>query len=341
MKFLNSAALLSFLVFCLYNGCCAFQKKSSSSFSRKKITSSVLSKEKLWIPKPAAAVQDIVANLDVTQKNEKKTNSQVPVQQPILSVTNSADNVILTGYTKTGVQLSARLATEQDFINIAKLRLSIFALCNPLLRSRFVNRSVELIKERRDLGSVCIVVTAEDPSLGRPVCSDNLSATNETSSWDCGGIIGSLECSVHEFGKSTMAVSAYETDTRAYITEVAVHGDCRRQGVGAFLLAAAEAWARGAGRGGGLWLHVNDLNEPALALYAAAGYGPPPARPEHRDFTDALGLGGTTLGCRHTLLVKDVLAAQPAAAPATTATGAPSRSSGSVPSPHRVARPQV
>lgn len=53
-----------------------------------------------------------------------------------------------------------------------------------------------------------------------------------------------------------------------------------------------------------VFLHVNEINEAALRLYASCGYDEAPDCASNRAFTNSLGLSGGFIGQRHRLLHK-------------------------------------
>ncbi|CAN0449239.1 unnamed protein product, partial [Ectocarpus sp. 8 AP-2014] len=89
-----------------------------------------------------------------------------------------------------------------------------------------------------------------------------------------GHVLGTLECSRHEFDGTPLAVEVEEQGAkiaRLYLTEVAVRSDCRRMGVGRVLLELVDDVAR-ALKTSEVFLHVNEINQAALRLYARCGY---------------------------------------------------------------------
>jgi ribosomal protein S18 acetylase RimI-like enzyme len=114
--------------------------------------------------------------------------------------------------------LSVRVATPDDDMQIANLRLSVFSDFSSELRSQFCARSCQVLADRRLRGATCLVATC--PS-GRNSPSDI--------------ILGSVECSVHEFFATKLGRRRPKYST-LYITEVAVSPSARRCGVGSKLL---------------------------------------------------------------------------------------------------------
>ncbi|CAN0173055.1 unnamed protein product [Ectocarpus fasciculatus] len=74
-------------------------------------------------------------------------------------------------------------------------------------------------------------------------------------------------------------------------------------GVGRVLLELVDDVAR-ALKTSEVFLHVNEINEAALRLYARCGYEEAPNCASNRAFTNSLGLSGGFIGQRHLLLHK-------------------------------------
>ncbi|CAM9483180.1 unnamed protein product [Choristocarpus tenellus] len=76
--------------------------------------------------------------------------------------------------------------------------------------------------ERRRRGAFCLVAEME----GEPAGSEMGLVQDR--------VLGTLECSKHEFIGT--ALDPGDTISRIYLTEVAVREDCRRMGIGTYLL---------------------------------------------------------------------------------------------------------
>jgi len=223
------------------------------------------------------------------------------VQTDSFSVYPEADSTIMS-ITKNDIKFISRKATELDFYGIAELRLSVFSLFNQQLRERFICRSLELMSERKQLGSVCMVVSS---------CQAKHSVFGP-GDWDCysvkeaqtPSIVGSVECSFHEFCRDDVACELHSQKTRLYVTELAVHAEFRRMGIGKLLLRSVDAWAQSNGFSE-IYLHVNDLNEAAVCLYQKEGFSQTSCS-HCSSFTNSLGLGSKKYGQRHTLMKKKV-----------------------------------
>jgi len=115
-------------------------------------------------------------------------------------------------------------------------------------------------------------------------------------------IIGTLECSTHEFDLSPLP----GTGRRLYITEVAVKQEFRRRGVARALLRGLEDLARHQDADV-LYLHVDTENSGALDLYHRAGFVEIDETAETYNFAEALGLhSGSFAKTRHILMRKAV-----------------------------------
>lgn len=113
--------------------------------------------------------------------------------------------------------LSVRVATPEDDFQIANLRLSVFSDFSSDLRQQFCARSCQVLADRRLRGATCLVATRPSNATRSDV------------------ILGSVECSVHEFYATKLGRRRKKYST-FYITEVAVHPSTRRCGIGSKLL---------------------------------------------------------------------------------------------------------
>jgi len=176
--------------------------------------------------------------------------------------------------------ISVHIALPRHDDPIAGLRLSVFNPCaSGDFVERFVRRSLEVIADRRDRGATIILAADEE-----------------------GRVVGSVELSVHEFYGTSLG-AACGAGTVAYVTEVAVCSDFRRQGAGAALFEALHAFARSGGVTS-LYLHVDVCNVAAIALYKKCGYTDSNQHSrEHYEFTRGLNLhDGATGNKRHVLM---------------------------------------
>jgi len=186
--------------------------------------------------------------------------------------------------------MTVRVATEADDVDIANLRLSVFSDFAPEVRAHFCNRSCQVLSNRRLQGATCLVATV--PMTTKMIGDDF--------------VLGSAECSVHEFYGTQLGMSRLP-ESVLYITEVAVNPCARQIGVGRKLLEGVDELAsiRGVET---LYLHVDVTNFAALRLYERAGYQQVDSQdPIFGEFTTKLNLhDGATKGRNHYLLYKDL-----------------------------------
>jgi ribosomal protein S18 acetylase RimI-like enzyme len=119
--------------------------------------------------------------------------------------------------------LTIRLATPDDDLDIANLRLSVFSDFTIDIRKNFVSRSGQVLASRRLQGATCLVCSI-------PTCTNkNVKAKRPDV------VLGSVECSVHEFEGTRLGRLRPECSV-LYVTEVAVSPSARRCGVGTKLM---------------------------------------------------------------------------------------------------------
>jgi ribosomal protein S18 acetylase RimI-like enzyme len=114
-------------------------------------------------------------------------------------------------------RLTVRVATFSDHLDIANLRLSVFSDFSAEMRKTFCSRSLQVLSTRQCRGATCIVATV--PSYG-----SMLSPRPDI-------ILGSAECSDHEFIMTTLGLRR-PPESILYVTEVAVNPAARRKGIG-------------------------------------------------------------------------------------------------------------
>jgi ribosomal protein S18 acetylase RimI-like enzyme len=215
-------------------------------------------------------------------------------------------------------RLIVRTASSDDDIRVAALRLSVFSGFSPEIQGQFCLRSCEAIAKRRRRGAVCVVATAPRLDIYHNDNKTTSRRRDATISENDDIVLGTAECSFHEFF-GTQLGRRRRRRSLLYVTEVAVHPDARRKGVGLYLMEGVEALARRlsstAERKGlddcveTLFLHVDVLNDAAISLYKKAGY----RRVESLDrffldFTTSLNLHpGATKGRNHDLYYKDLV----------------------------------
>ena len=210
-------------------------------------------------------------------------------------------------------QISVRVATPWDDIDIANLRLSVFSEMAPELRAKFCQKSCEVLDHRRNKGATCLVAAIDsnmrDSIVARNVYQDGadygdlIKPRESTSSqW----FMGSVEVSVHEFYGTELG-KRRPAGTILYITEVAVLPEARRTGAATRLMSGVDELATLKGIES-LYLHVDVNNLAAITLYEKAGYriiGKYDSHPMFEEFTMRLNLhDGATKGRNHYLMEK-------------------------------------
>jgi ribosomal protein S18 acetylase RimI-like enzyme len=187
-----------------------------------------------------------------------------------------------------------RIATPNDDVDIANLRLSVFSDFSPDMHNQFCFRSCQAIAARRLRGAVCVVATTTQTNRA---CVEGSQPHL---------VLGTAECSFHEFVGTRLGDSRL-TNSILYITEVAVNPSARRRGIGTKLLSAIDVYARKKGIES-LYLHVDVKNNGALNMYHKAGYREVDSNhPMYYEFTKSLNLHpGATKGRDHVLLCSNL-----------------------------------
>ena len=220
--------------------------------------------------------------------------------------------------------IATKAARLEDFHAVADLRLSVFAGTHggtQKERNELRAKAWEKMVERRVKGATCLVAHAmlgthdqddcaavlEDPPSSSPFAPPAAAAADPCSSSSSSPptvLVGTLECSSHEFARVDMRPDL--DGRRLYITEVAVSERMRRRGVALTLLKAAEERARRSGIAA-LYLHVDAGNPAALGLYRRAGFTPLRETVETYNFASALGLlSGAYALTKHVLMIKEL-----------------------------------
>jgi len=152
--------------------------------------------------------------------------------------------------------ISINVAKESNDAEIANLRLSVFSDYSMDQRKEWIDKSCEVIRSRRLKGATCLSASvnyiddthiSSDDYYGEGendyVCADDEGVKSisgqsnsrakylETRNW----IVGSIECSTHEFHNSALGMRR-PAGSILYITEVAVSPRTRRSGAGELLL---------------------------------------------------------------------------------------------------------
>lgn len=192
-----------------------------------------------------------------------------------------------------------RVATRKDDLEIAKLRLSVFSDFSPEIRRQLRSRSCEVIGNRRMKGATCLVATVNYRDAGLQFELDEESCPHN---W----VIGSAECSTHEFAGTQLGLRR-PVGSILYVTEVAVALKARRAGTGTKMLQGIDKLAR-IRNVETVYLHVDVENSPALKLYQKSGYEVLDSKnPIYNEFTTKLNLhDGATKGRNHYLLHKKI-----------------------------------
>lgn len=216
--------------------------------------------------------------------------------------------------TTSSVVFETGVADVKDYGAVADLRLSVFTPYPEPVRQRFRARAREKMLERRMKGASVLTSTASFRLPGEVA--------------DRRQIVGTLECSTHEFERAPCLRSScgnnlddFDGASRLYITEVAVDSAMRRRGIAMSLIRGAEDFARGRGVQE-LYLHVDAQNEGALRFYERAGFRVVDDSIDTYTFAMALGLhSGSFANVQHILMAKDVKP-NPPSAPASSLTQA-------------------
>lgn len=225
------------------------------------------------------------STFDSTQMKQIRKSSEQRIEVLVSSDTRSFPEPFSN-------KISVTKALPSDDVAIANLRLSAFSDFNEDQRRQFCERSCEILNKRRQSGATCLV------------------ARNPTSLHDNGEIIGSVECSTHEFTDTELG-KRRPGGTIMYITEVAVLPKYQRCGVGTMLLKGIDQFAKCEGIETA-YLHVDVENVAACRLYKSAGYEIlDSANKIYSEFTTKLNLqDGVTNGRRHFLLNKKLTESQ-------------------------------
>jgi len=201
-----------------------------------------------------------------------------------------------SGYsiTRSGKDITVRVATPIDDLCIANLRLSVFSDFTPETRKLFCDRSCHLLSTRRQRGAMCIVAT-----------ETRTSSSSFLPSMEDESVVGTAEISFHEFAETSLGRSRPQGSI-LYVTEVAVNSAKRRRGIAKLMMEAIDKVAK-IRKTETIYLHVDVENIGALRLYEHAGYKKLPSDdPVFLEFTTKLNLhDGATKGRKHYLMSKD------------------------------------
>lgn len=176
------------------------------------------------------------------------------------------------------ISLEIKPATRlEELLAVIDLRAEVFANPAPLtIESKL--RHIKHLLTRRAKGSVVLVASARD--LLSPFSEEV--------------VIGSLECSTHEFedGKSPFSHDAAHI-CKLYVTEMCVKETFRRQGVASSLLKAVDGVATNTGAAY-VCLFCERINQGASRLYDSLQYHEVGHSPSVEAFAEALGLPTTS-----------------------------------------------
>ncbi len=195
------------------------------------------------------------------------------------------------------ISIRSSIPHSSDDTHIANLRLSVFSNFDAEKQRAFRHRSVEVLNIRRRRGAVVLVAeipAGEDENhnylnaLEARIASGHTFGERRTEVLSNIAtipkqqqhegtlrssnkmIIGSVECSHHEF-KGTMLGNSRPKGALMYVTEVAVRPNKRRCGAGAALMKGVDEVAalRNVET---IYLHVDVRNKAACAMYERMGY---------------------------------------------------------------------
>ena len=222
------------------------------------------------------------------------------------------------------IRASIPYSPDDDFI--ANLHLSVFSNFDKERQDLFRSRSLEVLNIRRRRGAVALIaeMSVEDCTNvhyhnemesrivtghmygAKAVASKPISETEKTRFQK--KIIGSVECSQHEFYQ-TMLGNSRRKNALLYVTEVAVCPEARRCGAGMMLMKGVDEVAA-LRNVESIYLHVDVTNQAACAMYEKAGYRILDKRePMYAQFTASLNLhDGALMGRCHYLMCKDMTA---------------------------------
>ncbi|KAL3790873.1 hypothetical protein HJC23_004503 [Cyclotella cryptica] len=223
-----------------------------------------------------------------------------------------------------GRQITIRSSVPHsaDDMFIANLRLSVFSNFDKEKQDMFRSRSLEVLNVRRRRGAVALVaeMSLEGVTSGHykneidtRIATGSMYGTTATAPTSKpknnselqNKIIGSVECSQHEFHRTILG-NLRPKNSLLYVTEVAVCPEARRCGAGMLLMKGVDEVAalRDVET---IYLHVDVTNHAACAMYEKAGYKRLDKRePMYAQFTASLNLhDGALMGRCHYLMCKN------------------------------------
>ena len=267
-----------------------------------------------WKSNIQSAVSDSLQEDETRKHSEtygKRSPKLLPEPGKILLDGSSAN---YNGIFDHHITIRSSVPGSLDDMFIANLRLSVFSNFDEERQNIFRARSVEVLNRRRRRGAVALVAEISHDEYRRVRFHNEMStriatghkynANIDQENAPQNKIIGSVECSQHEFYRTVLGTSRPK-NALLYVTEVAVCPEARRCGVGKMLMKGAEEVA--ALRGvESIYLHVDVTNYAAIAMYEEAGYVKlDKMRPVYAQFTASLNLhDGALMGRCHYLMCK-------------------------------------
>lgn len=226
----------------------------------------------------------------------------------------------------SGHQITIRSSVphSSDDMFIANLRLSVFSNFDKDKQDIFRSRSLEVLNFRRGRGAVALVAEMPIDGVARGhykndidtrIATGHMYGTTAFASIPISKpkknsdmerkIIGSVECSQHEFCQTILG-NFRPKNSLMYVTEVAVSPEARRCGAGMMLMKGVDEVAA-LRNVESIYLHVDVTNDAARAMYEKAGYEElDKSHPMYTQFTASLNLhDGALMGRSHYLMCKN------------------------------------
>jgi RimJ/RimL family protein N-acetyltransferase len=152
-------------------------------------------------------------------------------------------------------------ANFHDLAAVVSLRINVFY---PELKTvaSFHSRVLEKMRQRRDLGSICLLATRNPPKSPTQL---NTSPRNSFGNH----LLAAVEFSSFDFANTTM--ESIGAARKLYVADLAVREDARRLGIATQLLDAIESYAT-QNNYEEIYLHVEVDNMIARAMYLKNGY---------------------------------------------------------------------
>jgi len=263
-------------------------------------------------------IQSVVS--DMLEEDETRQQSETYGNNPPELLPHSNTVLFVNSPSKSSNVLDCKIAIRSsvphssDDKYIANLRLSVFSNFDEERQNIFRSRSIEVLNKRRRRGAIALIAEMSDADFWRVRSQNDLNARIASGhryntkieykgSWE-NKIVGSVECSQHEFDRTILGNSRPK-NSLLYVTEVAVCPEARRCGIGTMLMQGAEEVAA-LRKIESIYLHVDVTNVAAIAMYEEAGYYKlDKRRPIYAQFTASLLLhDGALMGRCHYLMCK-------------------------------------